>query len=293
MDAWSRIAVIVQHREYNDAELKAILRGWRSILGDSFMIPNQRDMIYSLMSRALQMLKVSATPDDSKVLQETLRCMLHRKHFNVSELNQFFVDIGMPVHYVTKRNAPLQNGTFKSGYRKERSKKVMKHFDRLFISHAYKDHELVDKFVELLEAIGLGANKIFYSSLAEHGVKLGENIVDTLKRELSNQKVHVIFMLSQNYYDSVMCLNEMGAAWVLQHTYTSVLLPGFSYQSMEGVINTGNVGMKLDGDTAELRNRMIELRDQLQKEFDLPPIDERTWNRKLDSFLNFLDNGKS
>lgn len=292
MDAWSKIAVIVRRREYTDAELKAILRGWRSLLDDDFMIPNQRDMIYSLLDRARQALKAKAAAGDTVILQEALRCMLHQKHFNTSALNQFFVDIRMPVHYVAKRNAPLQNGTFKSGYRKERKKKMKDDFDRLFISHAYKDHEVIDEFVELLEAIGLRRERIFYSSLAECGVKLGENIVDAIKRELSNQKVHVIFMLSQNYYDSVMCLNEMGAAWVLQHTYTSILLPGFSYSELKGVINTGTLGMKLDGEPAELRNRMIELRDQIQKEFGLAPMDERTWNRKLDKFLKCLERAK-
>lgn len=120
------------------------------------------------------------------------------------------------------------------------------------------------------------------------GYPWGENIVDTIKNRLFGKKVHVIFMLSQNYYTSVMCLNEMGAAWILQHTYTSILLPGYEYRNIKGAIDAGKVGIKLDGDPAELRARLIQLRNQIQKEFRLPPMDEITWNRKLDYFMNCI-----
>ncbi len=39
----------------------------------------------------------------------------------------------------------------------------------------------------------------------------------------------MIYHLSDNYYDSVACLNEMGAAWVVQNDYTVVGIPGFDH----------------------------------------------------------------
>lgn len=161
-------------------------------------------------------------------------------------------------------------------------------FDCLFISHSCEDRKISDAFVEFMESIGLSQNQIFYSSMPEHGIPLGENIVDAIKSKLFGKKVHVIFMLSQNYYTSVMCLNEMGAAWILQHTYTSILLPGYEYRNIKGAIDAGKIGIKLDGDPAELRARLIQFRSQIQEEFCLPPIDEITWNRKLDNFMNYI-----
>nr|WP_187307761.1 hypothetical protein [Ruminococcus sp. AF46-10NS] len=50
-------------------------------------------------------------------------------------------------------------------------------------------------------------------------------------------------MLSDNYYSSVACLNEMGATWVLKKEYRSILLPGL-IQKIEGAINPNKIANK-------------------------------------------------
>jgi hypothetical protein len=44
-------------------------------------------------------------------------------------------------------------------------------------------------------------------------------------------------MLSQNFYQSPACLNEMGAVWIKQSRCFSMLLPGFKHEDIKGVIN--------------------------------------------------------
>lgn len=285
MNVWSRIASVIPEKGYSEADLKAILRGWSSLLNDNYGVPDGRDALHTLINHTLQKLKLKSEKEEETILLETLRCMLHKEYFPADDLNQFMKEAGVRYHYVIKKNMRLQEGDFKAGYRKERKRK-MEEFDCLFISHAYADHEIVDLFVEFLTNMGLKNEQIFYSSLPEYGVLLGENIADTIQKRLSNKKVHVIFMLSQNYYDSHMCLNEMGAAWVLQHTYTSILLPGFAYEKINGAIKAGNIGMKLDEDQGNLKVRLVQLRKQLQREFALPEMDEITWTRKMENFLN-------
>lgn len=288
MDVWGQIAVILPQKEYSDSNLKAILRGWCNLLNDCFVIPNEREVIFQVMYRTLQKLKIQSKEDQNVVL-EALRCMLHNTYFNVDELNRFLAESRVPYHYVLKKDLPLLSGEFKSGYKRGRKKQMNDKYNCLFISHAYADHDTVDTFVEFLTDIGVPDDQIFYSSWPEYGVDLGENIVDTIKIRLSGKKVHVIFMLSQNYYNSAMCLNEMGAAWILQHSYTSVLLPGFEYENMKGAIDTRRCGMKLDENQNDLKVRLIQFRNQLQKEFCLPQLDEMKWNRKLDRFLSSIE----
>ena len=96
-------------------------------------------------------------------------------------------------------------------------------------------------------------------------------------------------MLSENYYNSVACLNEMGAAWVLQASYTSLLLPGFDYSEIRGGINAGRISIKLDSDEREAFARLTELKDKIQSGFNLKRIDERKWNRKVYEFLHFAN----
>ncbi len=56
---------------------------------------------------------------------------------------------------------------------------------------------------------------MFCSSINAYGIPQGAgNIYDYIQNEMSNDNLFVIMMLSQNYYDSYMCLNEMGAAWI-------------------------------------------------------------------------------
>lgn len=290
MGEWNKIAALIRQKNYTDADLKNILRCWYSLLNEDLSIPNEREVLYRATNRALRMLKEKTEKEGDSVLLETLRYLLHKDLFDSDCLNQFLKEIEVRYHYVSKKGTPLQNGEFKSGYKKERKNKMNNKYDHLFISHSSEDHGIANAFVELLEDIGLGVDDMFYSSLAEYGVSLGENIVDVIKRKLSNKKVHVVFMLSQNYYGSVMCLNEMGAAWVMQHTYTSILLPGYEYKEIKGAIDAGQIGIKLDGDQTELKARMVEFRNKIQEEFLLPPMDENRWNRKLDNFLTKIKN---
>ena len=288
MDVWSKIADLILQKEYSESELKAILREWCNLLNDCFAIPNEREMINQVIYRTLQKLKAKSKNEENTILLETLRYMLHKDYFNKDELNQFLIESCVQYHYVLKRNQTLQAGEFKSGYKKERRQKAHERFDCVFISHAYADREINNLFVDLLADIGLKREQIFYSSLPEYGVVLGDNIADAIRIKLSSKKVHMIYMLSKNYYKSVMCLNEMGAAWILQHTYTSVLLPGFKYKKIKGAVDPGNLGMNLGSDEGELKGRLIHLRNQLQQEFCLPSMDEIAWNRKVDNFLSSI-----
>lgn len=99
----------------------------------------------------------------------------------------------------------------------------------LFISHAEKDSELVEKFVDLLYDMGVSEKSMFCSSISEIGVPIKEDIYDYLRNLLDSEQVIPVFMLSDNYYASAACLNEMGAVWMKQKDYFTFLLPGFEF----------------------------------------------------------------
>ena len=62
---------------------------------------------------------------------------------------------------------------------------------------------------------------------------------------MDNDNLFFIMMLSKNYYKSSVCLNEMGAAWVKQSAYQSILLPGFQYTKIEGAVNQLDMTFRL------------------------------------------------
>lgn len=160
---------------------------------------------------------------------------------------------------------------------------------KLFISHAEADRIIVKKFVSLLERIGIRTEHLFCSSIDGYDIPQGAgDIYDYLRNEMSNDGLFVIMMLSKNYYASKVCLNEMGAAWVRQTAYQAILLPGFDYPRIKGVIRPTEMCLKLD-DTIHRPYDMNELKERILKHLDLPAIDSTQWERKRDEFFSEID----
>lgn len=146
----------------------------------------------------------------------------------------------------------------------------------------------VRPLVDLFEHIGLTAENMFCSSVPGYNIPLDSNIYDYLKDQFQNYDLRIIFVLSENYYNSTASLNEMGAAWVLQHKYTSILIPQFDFRDIKGVVDQMRISIKLDSDKSELKARLNELRDSLMREFGLDTSlsSQNIWERHRDEFID-------
>lgn len=160
---------------------------------------------------------------------------------------------------------------------------------KIFISHSSKDVKYVEPIVELLADIGMTNDNLFCSSIPDYGIPLNQDIYEYLSSLFSENELYVIFVLSSNYYGSPACLNEMGAAWVLKNEYTSILLPKFEYQEIDGAVNPNKIGMKLDDDDELLKKRLGELKDIISEKFSISVPDMR-WERKRNDFINTIRN---
>lgn len=160
--------------------------------------------------------------------------------------------------------------------------------NKIFISHSSRDMAFVQPLVELFEHIGLTSENMFCSSIPGYNVPLDKNIFDYLKEQFDNYNLRVVFVLSENYYNSPASLNEMGAAWVLRHKYTSILIPQFDFVDIKGVIDKMQISIKLDSAKTELKARLNELRDTIVKEFGIKTslASQNIWERHRDEFIN-------
>lgn len=156
---------------------------------------------------------------------------------------------------------------------------------KVFISHSSKDKKYVEYIVSLLDDMGLNSTQIFCSSLPGYDIPLNENIFDYLRRQFQDFNLHLIIVHSDNYYRSAVCLNEMGAAWVHRNTCTSLLLPGFGFSQMVGVVNKDTTAIKLDGDVLEIKHKLNQLYDVMVEEFSLTKKTDILWEKKRDSFI--------
>jgi len=151
----------------------------------------------------------------------------------------------------------------------------------IFISHSSLDAKYVEKIIDILEIIGVPSNKIFCSSFEGYGVRLGNDFLQDIRKRLNSQ-VLVVFVLSENFYSSVVSLCEMGATWVKTNSHIPILIPPFDYKDVKGVIPTSN-GMKINE-----KPKYNSLKTIIEEFLDLEPINNSVWERKRDNVLKEL-----
>ncbi|EGQ9819081.1 toll/interleukin-1 receptor domain-containing protein [Vibrio parahaemolyticus] len=155
--------------------------------------------------------------------------------------------------------------------------------NKIFISHASNDAKVVEEIIELLEAIGVESNQIFCTSFEGYGIELGENFLDAIKNELSSDSM-VLFVLSENFYASPVCMCEMGAAWVLSKEHIPLVVPPLSYSDIKGVLPLTQ-GMILTN-----AMKLNSFKDKVEKTFRIKnKLSFSSWERKRDRFCNHLD----
>lgn len=147
---------------------------------------------------------------------------------------------------------------------------------KIFISHSSVDKELITEFVDriLKLSCGIHVSDITYTSLPTTGVPIGGGIPSFIKQALIDADM-VLFMISENYKRSEICLNEMGAAWALDKNTISILLPNVSFQSL-GWLTSFNKAIKID-ESEDL--------DSFYEIISIPPKDVSEWNRQKKAFL--------
>lgn len=166
----------------------------------------------------------------------------------------------------------------------------MKKKPLIFISHSSKNKDQVAKIADLLRSINLSPRRdIFCSSLPGYGIPNGANIFDFLRERFLNYDLHIIFVHSPEYYESAVSLNEMGAAWVLKSNATSLLLPGFDFSGMKGAIGSDSIAIKLDGNQSEVKDRLNQLRRELEAEFNIPDNEDIIWEDARDKFIREIN----
>lgn len=147
---------------------------------------------------------------------------------------------------------------------------------KVFISHSSQDAAFVEELVDILELIGLPGESIFCTSFAGYGIDLGENFLDAIKDELNNDTL-VLFVLTQNFYASPVCLCEMGAVWVQTKDHIPILVPPFDFADVKGVIPLTQ-GFKMN-DALNLNL----FKEKIESVFGLPSaLGQSAWERKRD-----------
>jgi hypothetical protein len=155
---------------------------------------------------------------------------------------------------------------------------------KVFVSHSSQDKEVVDLFIDKILKLGLAftSDDIAYTSRQDTGVKTGDDIKKFIKENISTCDF-VFFMISGNYADSKICLNEMGAAWATERRVIPVVFPNIDFFSI-GWLYNDHKGIKLDESSA-LDTIFEEINEKYGHKLKIS-----SWNIYKTDFLNGLKN---
>ena len=154
----------------------------------------------------------------------------------------------------------------------------------VFLSHSSKDKKYGDALRNLLIGLGLENEQLIYTSHPLHGIPVGENIFEYLRKHI-HSNVFMIFLLSDEYFESVPCLNEMGAAWISKSDYMSVFIPKFNFRNtkfIDCVIDDKNMGVNLNDPSCRIK--ILDLKNKIKNIFILP-TDEAKETYLVDKFM--------
>lgn len=155
-------------------------------------------------------------------------------------------------------------------------------FSKVFISHSNKDKLIVSEVISLLEAMGVKSDQIFCTSFDGYGISPGENFLEAIKNEL-NANTIVLFILSDNFYKSRVCLCEMGAAWVLSKKHVPIVIPPLKYEDIQGVIPL------TQGVAINDKFKLNSLKDTLVEAMSLDNVNHNIWEQKRDRVLQNIE----
>ena len=156
---------------------------------------------------------------------------------------------------------------------------------KIFISHSSANKDYGNALVELLRGIGITEDEIVFTSNTAYGIPIGQNIFNWLKSQIV-EKPFVIYLLSKEYYSSIACLNEMGAAWVIENEHAMIFTPNFDLSSKEfreGAIDPREIGFYINDE-----ERLLSFIQHLDAYFNISkkPV---IINQKIKKYLSEIE----
>jgi hypothetical protein len=160
---------------------------------------------------------------------------------------------------------------------------------KIFISHSSRNKFYGDRLVELLRSVGLKENEIIFTSNTAYGIPVSQNIFNWLKSQIT-EKPFVIYLLSEEYYQSIACLNEMGAAWIIENKHAAIFTPNFNLSSKEfqsGALDPREIGFYINDE-----ERILSFLQLISEDFEISKS-HIIISQSVKKFITEINNYKS
>lgn len=157
---------------------------------------------------------------------------------------------------------------------------------KIFLSHSSKDEKIVSYFMDdiLIGVLGFKHTEIFYTSGDGTRIESGENWRESIKDNLINSKVIILF-ITPNYKQSEVCLNEMGAAWTSGKKVLPLILDPITYDSVGVLMDVSQIEkLNCEKGLDRIRDKIVDIFDEVNFK-----IKSDRWTGKKQEFLLRLE----
>lgn len=154
---------------------------------------------------------------------------------------------------------------------------------KIFVSHSSKDEGLVRDFVDRILLLGLNMQNedIFCTSIEGMDIKSGEDFRNKIKQQLKESEI-IIQLITENYKQSEVCLNEMGAAWVLNAKVIPFIVEPIRYDNVGFIHNTTQL-LKLN-----TKKDLLKFKDDHKGFFNSSDFNISRYDQQIDEFLKIF-----
>ena len=157
----------------------------------------------------------------------------------------------------------------------------------IFISHSNQDEKLVTAFIEKILNLGLGISRenIFYTSAKDTAPRSGEDFKKSIKNKII-EATAIIQIITENYRKSEICLNEMGAAWVLSDNVIPFILEPVRFENIGFIHNTTQI-LKLN-----VADDLFKFQDDHPEIYNNRRISQSNYHKQVYEFVENLKNNR-
>lgn len=158
---------------------------------------------------------------------------------------------------------------------------------KIFISYSSKNDVLLNSFVEkiLRLALEIKSEDIRCTGIENSRPNSGENFKEWIKNNILNADI-IIQLISVEYKESEVCLNEMGASWVSKAKVFPLLVDGINFYNV-GFIHNESQLLRLDS-----RENLHQLIDEVNELFENKTLKTEVINKQINSFLLEISSNK-
>lgn len=155
---------------------------------------------------------------------------------------------------------------------------------KIFVSHAIKDEKIAKAFVDLIlhGSLYIPINEIYCISADGTKIKSGDDWRKSIRNAIREVKINFL-IITPNYKNSEVCLNEMGAAWVSDAKVIPMIIEPITYKTV-GVIQEPNQIEKLTDEKS-----LDRIKDFIQEELEIYNTSNERWTAKKKEFLEIVN----